>query len=160
MAKRDWAERLRRFLRGLKRQTMTDGRLQYPQSTDLDVGSTCWFMGSGRNWRVYEWQIWSSLQIYGRHPKVAQFTEHQSASQIAPPFAVDEYSLLFASEDENNHLVFYLVWRSDDHFGFRILGESETRRVSELSHAMMRSQFGIHFHRLPVHGVPFRGPDA
>ncbi len=158
MATRDPAKGLKRYLTRLKHQKLRDGRMTYPEYCDLGVGADCWYKRETINWRVFEWQVWLSLQVYGRHPRAGTFAEPHFAQSLGAPFVVDDTTLLYVGADEGGKWEFLLVWRVGGDFGFRILSEAEVDAISDLFHALLRSFLGIRFDRLPMHGVPFRGP--
>lgn len=159
MAKRDPADQLKKFLTALKKKKLRDGRLTHTEHADLGSGAACWYKRNSTNWLVYEWQVWVSLQGYGRHPKV--FAEPYCETPLATPFVVDDTTVLYVGADEGEREWEYiLVWRVGDDFGFRILGEAEVKKVSDFNHAMVRNSLGMRFDRLPPHGVPLRTAPA
>ena len=159
MAKRDPGEQLKKFLIALKKKKLRDGRMDYQQYLDLGVGASCWYKPLTTNWLIYEWQVWVSLQGYGRHPK--QFADPHYERPLAAPFVVDDKTFLYVGADEGEQEWEYiLVWRVGDDFGFRILSETEAEKVSDFNHAMCRNLLGMRFDRLPPHGVPVRSAPA
>jgi hypothetical protein len=157
VAKRDPAKQLKSYLTGLKKKKLRDGRMAYQQYLDLGIGASCWYKPLTTNWLVFEWQVWVSLQSYGRHPNANTFADANNQRPLATPFGVDDTTVLYVGADEGEREWEYaLVWRVGDDFGFRILSRSEVEQVSNFNHAIFRHLIGMRFDRLPPHGVPIR----
>ena len=155
MAKRDPAERLKQFLSALKKKKLRDDRVAH-SDPDAHQGDEVWYGRPGINWLVHEWQVWMSLQFYGRHPKTVTSGELEVYSApLAAPFQVDAETVLYAGQrqSESHGWMLVLVWRVGEDFGFRTLTEAETEKVSALHHEMFRGMLGIRFNRLPPDGI-------
>lgn len=155
MAKPDPGEQLKKFLTALKKKKLRDDRVAH-SDPDEHQDDEVWYGRSGINWLIREWQVWMSLQFYGRHPKTVTSSDVEVYSApLAAPFQVDAETVLYAGqrEVESDGWMFVLVWRVGEDFGFRTLTEAETEKVSALHHEMLRGMLGIRFNRLPPDGI-------
>ncbi len=155
MANRDPAERLKKFLTGLTRKKPRDGRAAH-SDTEAREADEVWYGRSGTNWLIREWQVWMSLQFYGRNPRTVTSSDVEVYSApLAAPFQVDAETVLYAGQraSESHGWMLVLVWRVGEDFGFRTLTEAETEKVSALHHEMLRGMLGIRFSRLPPDGI-------